>query len=209
MFPGDCIFRAKRDFGKIRAFVTETVERRRGRVDAIYLGYTESFSRPEDRANIVNAAYIIENQIDISLSFGLICYHSYTLAEPNLYINMLSLFPGLLAYEQIGPLLIRLVLGITLAYFGYRKIIAKGTSSGSNAKAYGGIEAVIAVFLTIGLFTQLAALLNAIILVIKLAFKWREGKLLSDGINYYILLLVMAIALIFMGPGFLAYDLHV
>jgi uncharacterized membrane protein YphA (DoxX/SURF4 family) len=122
---------------------------------------------------------------------------------------MLSLFPGLLAYEQLGPLLIRLVLGITLAYFGYRKIIGKGTSSGGNQKAYGAIEIIIAVFLIIGLFTQLAALLNAVILIIKLGFKARDKKLLTDGINYYILLLVMAIALIFMGPGSFAYDLHI
>jgi len=122
---------------------------------------------------------------------------------------MLSLFPSLLTYDQAGPLIIRLALGITLAYFGYEKLIKKGTSSGSNAKSYGAVEIIIAIFLVIGLFTQLAALLNAIILVIKLGFKARDGKLFSDGINYYVLLLAMAIALIFMGPGFFAYDLHV
>jgi len=122
---------------------------------------------------------------------------------------MLSLFPSLLAYEQFGPLLIRLVLGITLLYFGYEKMIKHGTSSGSNAKAYGAVEVVIAIFLIIGLFTQLAALLNAIILVIKLGFKARDKALFSNGINYYVLLLAMAISLIFMGPGFLAYDLHI
>ncbi|HTK33524.1 MAG TPA: DoxX family protein [Candidatus Paceibacterota bacterium] len=122
---------------------------------------------------------------------------------------MLSLFPSLLAYEQVGPLIIRLVLGITLLYFGYEKLIKKGTSSGSNAKGYGAVEVIIAIFLIIGLFTQLAALLNAIILIIKLSFKARDRKLLNDGINYYVLLLAMAVAIIFMGPGLLAYDLHV
>lgn len=122
---------------------------------------------------------------------------------------MLSLFPSLLAYEQVGPMVIRLVLGITLLYFGYEKLIKKGTSSGSNAKAYGAVEVIIALFLVIGLFTQLAALLNAIILVIKLSFKARDGKLFSDGINYYVLLLTMAVAVIFMGPGLFAYDLHI
>ena len=122
---------------------------------------------------------------------------------------MLSIFPSLLAYEQIGPMIIRLVLGIVLAYFGYRKILNKGTSSGSNARAYGGVEIIIAVFLIIGLFTQLAALLNAIILVIKIGFKARDKALFTDGINYYVLLLAMAITVIFMGPGFLAFDLHI
>ncbi len=121
---------------------------------------------------------------------------------------MLSLFPSLLTYQQIGPLLIRLVLGITLLFFGYKKLVNKGTSSGSNAKGYGVIEIFISIFLIIGLFTQLAALLNAAILVIKLGFKARDGKFLTDGINYYILLLIMAISLLFTGPGFFAYDLN-
>ena len=56
---------------------------------------------------------------------------------------MLSLFPSLLAYEQVGPLLIRLLLGITLVYFGYRKTLMKGNSSGSNAKAYGFVEIIV------------------------------------------------------------------
>jgi len=134
---------------------------------------------------------------------------SVTLTEYNHPINMhpVSLFPSLLTYGLVGPLIIRLVLGITLAYFGYQKIINRGQSSGSNTVIYGIMEIAIALFLVIGLFTQLAALLNAIILVIKLGFKAKEGKLLSDGINYYILLLTMAISLMFTGAGFLAFDL--
>jgi uncharacterized membrane protein YphA (DoxX/SURF4 family) len=122
---------------------------------------------------------------------------------------MLSIFPSLLSYEQVGPLLIRLMVGITLVYFGYQKTLKKGTSSGSNAKAYGVVEIIVGLFLVIGLFTQLAALLNALILVIKLGFKVRDGAFLTDGINYYILLLVMAISLLFTGPGFFAYDMHI
>ncbi len=120
---------------------------------------------------------------------------------------MLSLFPSLLIYERFGQFLIRFVLGVTLAYFGYRKVIAKGHSSGSNSQMYGATEIFLSLFLIIGLYTQLAALLNAIILVIKLSFKAKEGSLLSDGINYYILLLTMAVAVVFMGAGAFAFDL--
>jgi uncharacterized membrane protein YphA (DoxX/SURF4 family) len=120
---------------------------------------------------------------------------------------MLSMMPFLLNYELAGPLIIRLVLGITLMHFGYRKVIGKGDSSGSNSKMYGYIEMFISIFLIIGLFTQLAALLNVIILVIKLVLKGKNGLLLSDGVNYYILLLTMAVSLMFTGPGFLAFDL--
>jgi uncharacterized membrane protein YphA (DoxX/SURF4 family) len=121
-------------------------------------------------------------------------------------MHTLSLFPVLLSYQQLAPFLIRIVLGVTLAYFGYHKILGKGQSSGSNSKTYGGIEVIVAIFLIIGLWTQLAALLNAAILIIKLGFKIKEKKFLSDGINYYVLLLTMAISLIFTGAGFLAID---
>jgi uncharacterized membrane protein YphA (DoxX/SURF4 family) len=122
---------------------------------------------------------------------------------------MLSLFPSLLTYDQIGPTIIRLVLGITLAYFGYLKVMKRGQSSGSNSVIYGVVEIIIALFLIIGLYTQLAAMLNAVILVIKLIAKARDKALLTDGINYYILLLAMAISLIFMGPGVFAFDLRI
>ena len=120
---------------------------------------------------------------------------------------MPSLFPYLLTYEQIAPLILRVVLGITLAYFGYKKIKKQGKSSGSNTVVYGAVEIIIAVFLVIGLFTQLAALLNAVILVIKIGYKIRDKAFLTDGINYYILLLAMAIAVAFSGAGFWAFDL--
>ena len=122
---------------------------------------------------------------------------------------MLSLFPSLLTYQQLGPFIIRVVLGITLAHFGYLKIKGRGKSAGSNSVTYGVIEVIIAAFLVIGLYTQLAALLNAAILVIKLALKARDKAFLTDGVNYYILLLAMAISLLFMGAGAFAFDLAI
>ena len=124
----------------------------------------------------------------------------------SIIMHTLSLFPYLLSYQQLAPFLIRIVVGVTLAYFGYHKILGSGQSSGSNSKIYGWVEIIIAIFLIIGLWTQAAALLNAVILLIKLGWKIKEKKFLTDGINYYILLLVMAISLVFTGPGFLAID---
>ncbi len=109
--------------------------------------------------------------------------------------------------SPIGPLIIRVVLGVTLAYFGYRKMIDRGESSGSNSRTYGAVEMVVAVFLVIGLYTEIAALLNVVILSIKLVLKAKEDKLFSDGVNYYILLLAMATSLIFTGGGMWALDM--
>ncbi|OHA17230.1 MAG: hypothetical protein A3C79_02820 [Candidatus Taylorbacteria bacterium RIFCSPHIGHO2_02_FULL_45_28] len=120
---------------------------------------------------------------------------------------MPSLFPYLFTYEQIAPLILRLILGITLAYFGYKKMRQRGKSSGSNSTIYGAVEILVALFLIIGLFTQLAALINVIILVIKIGYKIRDRAFLTDGINYYLLLLIIAIAVIFLGSGWFAFDL--
>lgn len=120
---------------------------------------------------------------------------------------MLSIFPSLLAFEGFAPLIIRLVLGITLAWFGYQKVKGRGKSAGSNSLAYGIVEMLIAIFIIIGLFTQVAALLNVLILIIKLGHKVQEKAFLSDGINYYVLLLAMALSLVLTGPGILAFDL--
>ena len=122
-------------------------------------------------------------------------------------MHPLSLFPSLLSWQLVSPLLIRVVLGLTLAYMGYEKIKGRGTSSGSNSAIYGIAEIVIAALLIVGLFTQLAALLSALSLVIKLVLKAKEGRFLSDGVNYYILLLVMSLSLMVTGPGFWAFDL--
>jgi uncharacterized membrane protein YphA (DoxX/SURF4 family) len=120
---------------------------------------------------------------------------------------MLSIFPSLLSYEQLAPFILRVVLGVTLAYFGYQKMLGKGASSGSNSKIYGGAEILVAVFLIIGLWTQLATLINAVILVIKLGFKIRDKAFLTGGVNYYLLLLTIATSLMFTGAGWLAFDL--
>ena len=117
---------------------------------------------------------------------------------------MTTLFPSLLAYPGVAALILRVVCGVTLAYFSYKKIRGEGQSSGSNSKIYGVAELLIAVLLIIGLYTQTAALLNAIILVIKIAIKAKEGKLLTDGINYYILILAMVVSLLFLSPGYLS-----
>ena len=122
-------------------------------------------------------------------------------------MNTTSLFPGLLAYHDFGPLVIRVLLGAALLHFGTKKLKRRGDSSGSNSQMYGVVEILVGLFYIIGLFTQLAALLNSVILIIKLGFKSRAGEFLSDGINYYVLLLAMAVSLLFTGAGAYAFDM--
>ena len=121
-------------------------------------------------------------------------------------MNTLSLFPDLSGHAQFAGFILRVVLGLTLAFFAYKKIQGKGQSSGSNSLRYGIAELIVALFLVVGFFTQIAALLNALILILKLGFKAKENKLLTDGVNYYLLLLTIAIALLALGSGMWSVD---
>lgn len=116
---------------------------------------------------------------------------------------MLSLFPSLLTYGLLAPFLLRLVLGITVAYFGMRYIRQKQ----HTPVTLGMIEIVLGLLLIIGLYTQAAAALVAIILGLKLAKKVATKAFLTNGVNYYLILLVIAVSLLFSGAGVFAFDL--
>ena len=146
---------------------------------------------------------------------------------------MLSVFPTLLSYSLAGPFILRIVLGATLLWFSYQKISGKisfknqavssqkqdaanSASTGSSNTAhkssaltfwYGLVEGVLAILILIGLFTQIAAVLISILLIAHLAYKLKKGALFTDGVNYYVLLLAIALSLIVSGAGFYAFDL--
>ncbi len=117
---------------------------------------------------------------------------------------MLSVFPSLLNYGLVAPLLIRVVLGITIAWIGYAKIC---THKETEFRALGVVEIIMGILLVVGYITQLMAFLVGVILVVKLSKKVKDRAFLTDGVNYYIILLVLAVSLLFSGPGFLAFDL--
>jgi uncharacterized membrane protein YphA (DoxX/SURF4 family) len=121
---------------------------------------------------------------------------------------MLSIFPSLLSYQEFSPFMIRIVLAITVAYFGYQEIIKyKQGPSRKSSLIYGIAKILVSIFVFIGLYTQLAALVIAVVLFVKLVLKAKKKELLTDGVDYYILLLALAISLILTGAGWWAFDL--
>lgn len=118
---------------------------------------------------------------------------------------MLSAFPYLLSYERLAPLLIRVALGAVFMFSAYKTFTDKTASA--NRKIVGIIEGVSGILMVIGLWTQIAALVAAVDLLIRLVSKITKRAFLTDGINYYLLLLVMALCLLVTGAGFLAFDL--
>ncbi|MEI8327510.1 MAG: DoxX family protein [Candidatus Taylorbacteria bacterium] len=118
---------------------------------------------------------------------------------------MLSAFPTLLSYSRFSSLLIRFILSIIFIAYAYRTF--RDPEARIPQKFVGLIEGVAGVLLLIGLWTQVAALVIIVDMVMCLIVKFRSRAFLSDGVNYYILLLVMAISLLITGAGWLAFDL--
>ena len=116
---------------------------------------------------------------------------------------MLSLFPFFLSYQQLSPVLIRLALAAVLVYWGY-KVLAGSFST--NTKILSVIEVICAALLLIGFWTQAAALFVSIDLIVRLVNKIKARAFLTDGVNYYLILLILAISLFLTGPGWWAID---
>lgn len=120
-------------------------------------------------------------------------------------MHPLSLFPSLLTWQLVSPLLIRLVLAAVLIHWAYKEI--RNPVATVHAKGLCIIEGAAGVLLLAGLYTQGAALVATIDLFLRLIGRVTRKAFLTDGVNYYLILLIMAVSLLFTGPGFLAFDL--
>jgi uncharacterized membrane protein YphA (DoxX/SURF4 family) len=118
---------------------------------------------------------------------------------------MLSAFPYFLSFSQLSPLLIRLTLGGILIFHAYR--VLKNSATAPRKKIVACIEALSGILLVIGLWTQVAALIVIVDLVVRLFEKIQKRAFLTDGVNYYVILLVLAVSLLVTGAGMLAFDL--
>lgn len=117
---------------------------------------------------------------------------------------MLSIFPSLLSFEPLAPFVLRVLLGIILVYWSYGRI--KNHASWQKA-SLGFIEGIVGILLIAGFLTQLAALVAAIIFLVKVIRKIMAMAFLTDGVNYYFILLIISLSLLISGPGALSFDL--
>lgn len=105
---------------------------------------------------------------------------------------MLSIFPTLLDYWLIAPVILRLALGLTLVYGAY--------TARREQKFFALAKLLAGALLVIGLFTQIAAIISALLIIAALSKKPVQYQLL-------ILELAIALSLLVLGPGFIAIDL--
>lgn len=115
---------------------------------------------------------------------------------------MLSLFPSLLSYGLLAPLLLRIVLALVVLHFAYVHIMKRQRVP----VVFGIIQTISGLLLLIGLFTQVAALILVIMFGLLMVKQIVNKAFLSDGVNYYLFLFIIALSLMLSGPGAFAFD---
>lgn len=132
---------------------------------------------------------------------------------------MLSVFPELLSYEMLGISIIRISLGCLLFYLGLITIGSKRLiySEKIKAKNYplnslvpwilGLIEIFVGGFLIIGFLTQVIVLIVICLLIDLIFIESSIGKILNFPIIFYLFIILISSALLFLGPGFWSIDL--
>jgi uncharacterized membrane protein YphA (DoxX/SURF4 family) len=132
---------------------------------------------------------------------------------------MLSLFPNLLTYQLLAPLILRVIVGLIFIDLGHLKLYKEkhqwhmffDTIHLRPAKyfviAFGIIELIGGLFLVTGFLTQLVALIFAVILFAECYAEMTDSKLIKRDLVFYVLLLAICLSLVFLGAGAHAFDL--
>lgn len=132
---------------------------------------------------------------------------------------MLNIFPDLLAFGLVAPVLLRVSLGVIFLNFGWRKLTndreqkaalfeTLGLRPGAQyARAVGIIELLAGICLIVGFLTQIAALVTLIISIGAYYLKGKQPNQIENSKRFFFLLFVISLSLLFSGAGFFAFDL--
>jgi uncharacterized membrane protein YphA (DoxX/SURF4 family) len=132
---------------------------------------------------------------------------------------MLNIFPDALTYHQLAPLLLRVILGLLFVNLGYLELakeakrwertfeVLRMAPARFWSKALGIVEVLGGLLLIVGLYTQGAALVLALISLAEAYVEQRTPEVIKRGLVFYILLSVISVSLILTGAGFLAFDI--
>ncbi|HEY1037624.1 MAG TPA: DoxX family protein [Candidatus Paceibacterota bacterium] len=132
---------------------------------------------------------------------------------------MLNTFPELLFLKSMAPTLIRLGAGAYFIMLGYSKFTLnrhalityfdsiKIKPADKFVKALGFTEFIIGACMIIGLLTQIASIIGAIIAFVSLVVVVRDPQLKMRSWMEYMLLFLISLSLVFSGAGLWALDL--
>jgi uncharacterized membrane protein YphA (DoxX/SURF4 family) len=132
---------------------------------------------------------------------------------------MLNPFPTLLTFRLLGPMLIRIALGIYFISFGLKRFKKEDSTlveffeslslkpASNYLKGLATLEVFIGACLIIGISTQIMAIISAIISFVMFVVAIRSENSSLEKPSFYALLFVLGISLIFTGAGFALVDL--
>ncbi len=115
-------------------------------------------------------------------------------------MHPLSVFPQLLTFSLVAPLILRFSVGLFILSRGWdrHKKPYKFTSI---------VYAIAGALLILGLYTQIAAILALIVLKFDFYTDKKTGKVSREKFILQVIVNIIVISLLFTGPGFLAFDL--
>lgn len=121
------------------------------------------------------------------------------------YKKVFSIFPELYNYKEFAPLLLRCSIGIIFFFSGWNQFGDKSGTRSLNI-SIGLLKMVIGIFLTVGMYLQIFALIGIFISIysITLNIQNREGV---DAVICNLLILIISFSLLLTGPGLFAFDL--
>ncbi len=124
---------------------------------------------------------------------------------------MLSLFQSLFDYQFVALGVLRIILSLFFIIEGYQKFPKKKTiESIKNTSSwkknmyksfFSSIEFVLGMFLCIGLFTQIIAVLLPFVVVKRGYEQYRNKSIEERNLSFYILLGFVSLFFLFSGPG--------
>lgn len=132
---------------------------------------------------------------------------------------MLNPFPDLLVYSLLAPFILRVVAGLIFMNLGVlafknekeRWIISLSTLNISNpklaVKIFGAIEIISGISLILGFYTQIAALILALLTFAEAYVEYKDPTILKRNFVFYIMLLAITLSLLLSGAGAFAIDL--
>ena len=132
---------------------------------------------------------------------------------------MLNPFPSLLTYSLLGPMILRIILGVIFVDLGRFKLTKERERwiaslealhiGGAKlvTKILGGVEIIGGLMLVVGYYTQIAALVFVLLTGAELYIEYKDAGILRRDITFYLLLLAISLSLLLTGAGAYAFDI--
>jgi len=132
---------------------------------------------------------------------------------------ILNTFPQILDFSLLAPLILRIVLGFIAIDLGYLKLGKENSEwrelfdtihfkpSAFFVKAFSLIEIVGGLMLLFGAYTQIVAIVFAVVYFCEAVLEYRQDGLEERNLPFYILMFTISLSLIFTGAGVFALDM--